>query len=507
MMRKLNSRFLFTLFLLKLLHMGIALGAPVVIKPGASIQSAVNHNPEGTTFTLKAGIYRQQTVVPKNGNTFIGEPGAIISGARHLTSFTREGRYWVATGQTQQGQATGQCIKNPDGTRYEGCWYPEDLFIDDVPLWHVTTLSEVGPGRWYFDYDADKIYFADNPAGHKVETSVTRHAFLGGAANVTIRGLIIEKYAVPAQFGAIHGYDHSSRALSTHWIIDNCEIRLNHGAGIRTGNKMQILKNRIHDNGQIGIVGEGDDILVDGNELAYNNYAGFSQGWEAGGSKWVKTHNLVVRGNYSHHNKGPGLWTDIYNIHTLYENNTVIENEGVGIFHEISYDAVIRKNTVKGNGKAFDPWLYGAQILISSSRNAEVYNNTVEVAATAGNGIAIIQQDRGTGRYGPCITIGNYIHHNVVTYLGNHGQSGAAADYNPDVMFNGNNRFDFNTYHAPHLDRSRWVWGGNKDWVGFRAAGQEAHGAADTNAQPTKTIPRLGRDSPRRRTTGAAEGL
>src|SRR5436853_427473 len=40
-----------------------------------------------------------------------------------------------------------------------------------------------------------------------------------------------------------------------------------------------------------------------------NNYAGFSQGWEAGGAKSVKTRNLVVRGNYSHH-KGPGLWTE-----------------------------------------------------------------------------------------------------------------------------------------------------------------------------------------------------
>ena len=39
----------------------------------------------------------------------------------------------------------------------------------------------------------------------------------------------------------------------------------------------------------------------------------------------------------------------------------------------------------------------GAQILISTSQNAEVYQNTVEVDALAGNGIAIIQQDRGSG--------------------------------------------------------------------------------------------------------------
>jgi hypothetical protein len=70
----------------------------------------------------------------------------------------------------------------------------------------------------------------------------------------------------------------------------------------------------------------------------------------------------------------------------------------------------------------------------------------------------------------------------VVTYRGDHGLSGAAADFNPDVMFNGNNLFDYNTYHAPHLNSSRWVWGGNKkDWQGFKAVGQEPHGSVDTD--------------------------
>ena len=29
------------------------------------------------------------------------------------------------------------------------------------------------------------------------------------------------------------------------------------------------------------------DILVEANEIAHNNWAGFAPGWEAGGSKWV----------------------------------------------------------------------------------------------------------------------------------------------------------------------------------------------------------------------------
>ena len=57
-----------------------------------------------------------------------------------------------------------------------------------------------------------------------------------------------------------------------------------------------------------------------------------------------------MRDNHVHHNEGPGLWTDIDNIHTLYEGNLVEHNANVGIFHEISYDAVIRNNIVRDNG-------------------------------------------------------------------------------------------------------------------------------------------------------------
>jgi hypothetical protein len=51
-------------------------------------------------------------------------------------------------------------------------------------------------------------------------------------------------------------------------------------------------------------------VLVDQNEIAYNNTAGFNSGWEAGGTKFVMTHNLVVRGNWSHHNSRNDRFTN-----------------------------------------------------------------------------------------------------------------------------------------------------------------------------------------------------
>ena len=91
---------------------------------------------------------------------FTGEPGTVVSGARELTNFTRSGSYWVIGGQTQQGQPSdaSKCVAGQ-----ESCQWPEDLFLDDRLLSRVTSLGAVGPGKWYFDYGADKIYLAMTP--------------------------------------------------------------------------------------------------------------------------------------------------------------------------------------------------------------------------------------------------------------------------------------------------------------------------------------------------------
>lgn len=459
-------------------------GTPVEIRPGESLAAAVDSHPKDTTFLLRAGIHRMQSARPKNGNLFQGERGAILSGAKLLVSFAREGSHWVASGQTQQGQTNGACQ-----SAHPGCAYPEDLFVDDVPLRHVRTLPELGPGRWHFDYRAGRIYLGENPAGRRVETSVLRHAFQSTASNVTIRGLVIEKYAVPAQCGAIQAAAGlgDNDELGTGWLVESNELRLNHGAAIRLGHRMRILGNYIHHNGQIGMVGRGDDVRVESNEIAFNNYAGFNAGWEAGGAKFVKTNRLVARGNFCHDNSGPGMWTDIDNYQSLYENNIVTGNSGAGIFHEISYDAVIRGNIVRRNGKGFDAWIWGAQILVSSSRNTEVHSNLVEVDAEGGDGIALAQQNRGAGTRGRRLTTGNWVHHNTVIYRGPAGQSGAAADFDGETMYRGNNRFDENLYvlpspagatrRPPGRRETYWTWRGDQVWEGFRAHGQESRGA------------------------------
>jgi hypothetical protein len=454
--------------------------ADVVVKPGEDIQAAVQAHPEGTSFLLQAGVHRMQTVVPKQDNAFYGELDAqcnrltTMTGARVLGSWIQQGGVWSHGGQDQQGQVHGEC---EDG--WERCVRPEDLYVDDVPQRHVASLNQVGPGTWYFDYDADTVYVGDDPAGHTVEISVTRGAFGPGGANVRIENLIVEKYAIPPQMAAI-----GDQYPSEQWHIENNEVRLNHGGGINVTSRSKVLGNFVHHNGQKGVGAIGDDVLFEGNEISFNNYAHINWGWEAGGSKFALTTRLVVRRNCVHDNRGPGLWTDIDNLDTLYEKNVAFNNEGMGIFHEISFDAIVRHNLVGDNGHD-EAWLYGSQILISTSKNVQVYGNKVVVHPLYGNGIGVIWQNRGAKYAGT----GSSVQDNDVTFLGDGvvwqnapASTGVAADFSPALTEAFlQNSMNANRYHMKDTATRHFAWNNTQmTFAELQAAGQEAEGSNDS---------------------------
>ncbi|HEX5413008.1 MAG TPA: right-handed parallel beta-helix repeat-containing protein, partial [Terriglobia bacterium] len=132
----------------------------VLIRPTDNIQSLVSQHPPGTSFVITPGLYRLQTVEPKAGDFFTGEPGAILSGAQVLSTFTRQGQSWVAATEVKSLRSyRGKCDAS-----HPACMYPEDLFFDSKPLHRVTSLSQVGPGSWYLDYGTEKVYVGSDPA-------------------------------------------------------------------------------------------------------------------------------------------------------------------------------------------------------------------------------------------------------------------------------------------------------------------------------------------------------
>ena len=442
----------------------------IAVVPGSSIQAAVDQAGANAAFCLKNGVHRMQVVRPLDGQSFYGEGGTILNGSRLLTEFTREGSTWVANGQTQHGLKHGECLKTAPA-----CDLPEAVFFDDKPLAQVPSKDGVKPGSFYFDYAGDRIYLGDDPTGHKVEATVGAFAFESLASNVLIKNLIIEKYANPAQKGAIYSLG------TTGWSVENSELRLNSGAGIVIGNGAKVLSSNLHHNGQTGIAGEGNNVLIENNLISANNIYGFDYKWEAGGVKLATSDGVVMRGNQVTDNVGPGLWCDIGCRNVLYENNIVERNHDAGIFHEISFNAVIRNNTAANNGLDADPdWFWGADILLSASQGVEVTGNRVTVRP-GGCGIMLIDQGRTTDSGGQYKTRDNKIHQNDLTFEGA-PCAGGISDTAPDnanysIITDGNNLFDANVYRARTSKEERFPWGHQVfNWDGLRAAGLEPNG-------------------------------
>jgi hypothetical protein len=428
----------------------------VNLKPGDNVPGIVANSPAGTTFQFSAGLYQLTApVVPLTGDIFAGAPNqtAILSGSTVLGSFTQQGSYWstdLTLNHTNPTCGSGKaCECKPN---FPGCNLSEDLFIDNQVQQRVTALSDVTPGTWFWDLTAGTIYLPANPTGHQIEVSTTAQAFTGIAANVTINGLFIEKFAAQGVFAGIAGGQNG-----IGWIVENSLIEYAHLAGVNTGSQMQILNNKICNNGKLGIFGNGDSNLIQGNELCGNDYAGFFA--VSGGMYMSGATNLVVRGNNVHDNLNVGLHTDGGSETVLYESNTTARNNGSGIVHEISHAATIRNNTstsdIFSGGAAVG---YGAGILIEESDNVEIYGNTV---TNSMNGIAGYQVLR-VDDLGTHIMSNLWVHDNVITL-----QTGTAggilvytkdSSYYPSVFTTLNNHFDDNTYCLASASGNYFDW-------------------------------------------------
>ena len=102
--------------------------------------------PEGTRFLFEPGLYRQQTIRPKNRQEFIGQEGAILSGAMVLASWTEHSGIWQHEGLPEPLHLRGEC---DDGR--ELCRQREDLFVNGRLYQRVAFLEDLGPGEWFYE--------------------------------------------------------------------------------------------------------------------------------------------------------------------------------------------------------------------------------------------------------------------------------------------------------------------------------------------------------------------
>ncbi|MFH8561855.1 right-handed parallel beta-helix repeat-containing protein [Streptomyces sp. NPDC017988] len=179
-----------------------------------------------------------------------------------------------------------------------------------------------------------------------------QYAFGGSARDVTIRHLTVQRFVAPPDEGVVN---HDS---ADGWVIEHATIQHNSGAGLMAGARQRVRANCLRGNGQYGMnaykaTGRLRDLVVEGNEIVGNN----TDDWErrrkgcgcTGGIKFWAVDGADVRGNWVHDNRGTGLWADTNNNDFRIEDNVLETNDGAALIYETSYNAVIRKNTIRRN--------------------------------------------------------------------------------------------------------------------------------------------------------------
>ncbi|MFF9901432.1 right-handed parallel beta-helix repeat-containing protein [Streptomyces longispororuber] len=179
-----------------------------------------------------------------------------------------------------------------------------------------------------------------------------QYAFGGGARDVTIRHLTVQRFQAPPDEGVVN---HDS---ADGWVVEHATIQHNSGAGLMAGARQRVRASCLRGNGQYGMNAYKDDgpltdLVVEGNEITGNN----TDDWErrrkgcgcTGGVKFWAVDGADVRGNWVHDNRGAGLWADTNNNDFRIEDNVLEANDGAALIYETSYNAVIRKNTIRRN--------------------------------------------------------------------------------------------------------------------------------------------------------------
>ncbi|MFC0624456.1 right-handed parallel beta-helix repeat-containing protein [Kribbella deserti] len=479
--------------------------AGVNVALGANIQSVVNANPAGTTYCLAAGVYQLTAPLQlKTGDTLWGAgpsptSGTMLSGAIVPTAWTASGTNWYASGVLPAAYTdpNGQCENNVANL----CRKSEDVFRNSTQLVRVGSLAELGPGKFFPDYAANRVYVRDNPTTATMRVSRTRTALPAGTAtDVTVRGLGVRHFASLSQNGAVE--------IGTRWKVFSVDVSYNHALGWKMiGNDASFTASRTSYNGQLGGgIYRADRFTVANVEIDHNNHQGlyWVADWESGGIKITTGATGVIDAAFTHDNLGIGLWADgaagdpaIPNS-LEFRNSTITNNSADGVRFEISSNGKISGNTVTGNGcdllgrrGVTEGGLYdGAGIDVNSSVNVEVSNNTV-----AGNHNAIGGQERQ----------GRELHLQHLRVVDNTitstrcangfglGLTGVVSNQKADRpeywghAFDavGDNRFIANDYKIPAadggLEAKRYAWNGSymhkwSTWIGVD--GQDAGGTA-----------------------------
>lgn len=321
-------------------------------EPLKSISAATTKVKPGDHIIVHGGTYREVVNLHVSGTpeapitieAVAGET-PIIKGSDVITGWTvSEGAIWKAKLAPTARPTTWQTkdvrqVFTRDGVLFEG-----------ERLARVTQREQMTEGTFLSDANAGLLFVwlpgSASPNEHPPEASV-RGAWLNVEANhIVIRGFQMR---------------HASTTAIANWpacnlkgddiTLENCQITWGDFVGLSVnGSHIRVRNSLIACHGAAGMGGTGEDNLIEGCRVVYNNVSRYDPNWHAGGAKLIPNfRHSIVRHNEFAHNLGPGLWLDTGCDDNVLDGNITHDNEGPGIIVEISRYNLVSNNLSYAN--------------------------------------------------------------------------------------------------------------------------------------------------------------
>lgn len=305
----------------------------VVVLPGQSIQAAVNANPAGTTFILKAGTHTRQSVIPKSGDVFQGEVGTILDGQGAAYAFSKGGTPYPSNVTIRGLKITGYTPPMQSGAIQAG----DASGVAGGTTGWVIDGNEVSYNGEYGIRIGNSSRVINNNVHHNNRLNIA------GSAN----NALVENNEI--------AFGNYQNALNTNFEAGGTKFAYTDGLIVRG--------NYVHDNVGVGIHMDENNIntTIESNRIVSNGSEGVA----------IEISYATIIRNNTVTNNG---WKDPRNRYTY------LWNAGIGV--HASQNVEIYGNTVSGNyagivgieqNRSADKAVYGAHII----QNMYVHNNTV----------------------------------------------------------------------------------------------------------------------------------
>ncbi len=443
----------------------------------------------GGTIVLRGGSYHESVMLPREKvltvQSYPGE-AAWLDGSSVVSGFTRSGNAWVRSGWAVSFDRSPTYARGaPDSTTPAYQWinpsypyaaWPDQVWMDGMPLTQVGSAGAVTAGKFYVDYAADKLYVGTDPTGKTVRASdlVVGMTVLGNGS--VVRGIGIRRFApsVP-DMGTLRLFGPNIR-------VENVEVSDNANGGV-TVNASGVTLDRVSSlrNGQVGFhAHRSDNLTATSVRAEYNNRERFNPAPAAAGWKLTTSRNVSVRNSAFANNYASGIWFDesVYNVSVTGSN--MLNNSRHGLVFELSAKATAVNNVISGNLET--------SLLVLDSSQVALWNNSVRGGQLP---VRIADGPRTASTYADVTGVMKDVElkNNVVGEI-RQGDNWCGVvcfldDRRISTATQMNGRFDGNVYHRSTTSLPgtllRWAGGSApadyKTLAGFRSAtGQEGSG-------------------------------